>query len=132
MSRAIKFRAWNPRKARMVTQGFKLHCTGEIYSDSAFVMAGDPVMQFTGLTDCYGYEIYDGDIVRDTANQGTVSKVCWGSTGWQMDPCPEARDLGELAERDRLEVIGNIYQDAGLLSPTRWQQDCDTLKSLSE
>jgi uncharacterized phage protein (TIGR01671 family) len=69
MSRVIKFRGWHP-EAKAMTEPFGLGCSrikvhsadGDVFTWEA--ESGFPVMQFTGLLDKNGVEIFDGDIVE--------------------------------------------------------------------
>lgn len=74
------------------------------------------LMQFTGLKDKKGFEIYEGDIVEFTYN-GLFLKgeVVFNNGGWEL----KGVDYGEhfrLIEIVHLcEVVGNIYQHKELL-----------------
>jgi len=71
------------------------------------------LMQFTGLTDKNGKEIYEGDIVRRW--RSPVPKVVewktdrWVYTGFNVS--------SNSKYGNTLEVIGNIYQNPELLNP---------------
>ena len=79
-------------------------------------------MQYTGLKDNNGKEIYEGDIlIRDMG----VSVVVWGVSqtrcGWAMPLIKEDWAYGFNAvalscDGKKLEVIGNIYQNKELLN----------------
>lgn len=65
------------------------------------------VMQFTGLLDCKGKEIYEGDILRWNVD-GTytsVSEIKWSDSEQGFRP----------RVNNTTEVIGNIYEHKNLL-----------------
>ena len=79
------------------------------------------LMQFTGLMDKNGKEIYEGDIVRITAGeewQGMreLDKMCpvkyVGASFCPVDKDDSCYDFGMIEE---IEVIGNIYETPELL-----------------
>lgn len=130
MSREIKFRAWFPLNKRMV---FESDFKGDgIYGEKTefwkrrYLNPSYRVMQYTGLKDKNGKEIYEGDIVNvhvdhDNGWKSTVlntkSKIVWDNelVTWYLPTAFE--ELGQ-AHNDRdstIEVIGNIYENHDLL-----------------
>lgn len=116
----IKYRAWDNEEKRMIDINF--------WNYDRFVW-----MQYTGLKDKNGKEIFGGDIVCfEWQHDGSVNYdyevtgvVEWDSElcqfrifykkSGEMYSCPmQSFDREEMAE-DSLEVIGNIYQDSHLL-----------------
>lgn len=104
MNRVIKFRAWDKNKKEMFDP------VGEMDLNN------DGVMQFTGLKDKNGKEIYEGDIVKDCSDSDLVFEVKWDND-WAGYKLPESFDeeYNYPISQITLEVIGNIYENPELL-----------------
>lgn len=134
--RKIKFRAWSKVFKKMAPENAEFHFDGD-YSHLHFdVFDGNfntdvwdfsecEIMQYTGLKDKNGVEIYEGDIVRSTRYIGghyldTLSDLVYiefNKYEWVIQPV-KARltmpnSLSDL-ESD-CEVIGNIHENKELL-----------------
>ena len=75
------------------------------------------VMQFTGLHDKNGKEIYEGDIVE---NNNEVWDIYYSDDGaWKMGLNGNRTNNDHLFLLEPLhsEVIGNIYENPNLLTP---------------
>ena len=72
------------------------------------------LMQYTGLNDQNGIEIYEGDIVKKSS--GAVGQVVYlkVTAGFKLYNAGQVFDLFE-ADARYLEVIGNIYENPELL-----------------
>jgi uncharacterized phage protein (TIGR01671 family) len=109
MNREIKFRAW--RKNEMVE--FEL---GEVLCDDKLKVLEFkdlPVMQYTGLKDKNGNEIYEGDII-DASGHGGVMVVRYDSP-YNACFCVDNILLGVIDDTD-IEILGNIYENADMLA----------------
>jgi len=112
MSRVLKFRAWDKWQKKMLAphDGDFIGWHGPSNWKSCY-----EVMQFTGLLDSAGVEIYEGDIVRHkyyTAPQKVEYDAhCAGYA-------PFVYDEGNGFEIEYSTVIGNIYEHPSLLERT--------------
>lgn len=138
--REIKFRAWDDGRMFQVKDGSDPQCSEYELLRKLFGMIREDaiVMQFTGLLDKNGREIYEGDHVKisydipedENGNQKprtyAYGTVVWDehSTGWVIE-CKSrmsVNDRGTVmtsiihgAHGER-EVIGNIYQNQNPIS----------------
>ncbi len=128
--RQIKFRAWMKEQKKMIYEGFKINPGGEISTYGLFDRL--ELMQFTGLTDKNGKEIWEGDIVEwDDCSKGEywrVAIVCF-DPDLQYKIIKNIRHSLSASEgsifhhgcfayqdtHNYLEVIGNIYENPELL-----------------
>jgi uncharacterized phage protein (TIGR01671 family) len=141
--REIKFRVWNKREKRMFSTVYQLgsDCWKTTVQDcgdivETFDMKDLCVLQYTGLRDENGIEIYEGDIVSQelrkfvntetsyegkrtekTSNEYVVTLK--GEVRWNRDSFEIYWTHEEGVESRRIntdvEVVGNIYQNPELL-----------------
>ena len=125
--REIKFRAWDEKEKCWVC-GFAIHqngmfsdwagckeVNGKCYADANWEQLKNiphiKIMQYTGLKDKNGREIYEGDIVR-----------CYGGAYWNgvyeynyIIEVKDIRDLNEIVHSENVEILGNKYENPELL-----------------
>lgn len=122
--REIKFRAWDEEQKHLTEVMTLSYRDGQLdcvhYSRKGGCYMHDPesyvLMQYTGLHDKKGKEIYEGDIIKLRGAPPFV--VEWDKRGaWFLKQ--EAGSLpfiGTLIRGNVCEVIGNIYESPELLS----------------
>lgn len=76
-----------------------------------------PLMQFTGLKDKNGKEIYEGDILLHKALDIRNVPVIWWGSGWYVGyDDGKYHNVTALDYLGDCEVIGNIYENPELLT----------------
>lgn len=123
----FKLRFWD-KKTRRMRKVWSLTPFGPVACDSTKTgMHREPldncvIMQCTGVKDKHGKLIYEWDIVKETTRGNSVSfyKVVWdinqaygiNSPGFQL---VEPKTHACTPFSDKIEVIGNIYENPELL-----------------
>ena len=114
--REIKFRAWNQAEKKMIVNRVGFHYEQHPYTK--WDDCGDDLilMQYTGLKDKNGKEIYEGDVVKfipkDFEDGITWERVVrWQD--WGAVLCPQG--FPDWTKVKDVEIIGNIYKNPELL-----------------
>lgn len=142
MNREIKFRAWDTVSKKFLDpwpEGF--HVIGETtcfdligqqlkdmrpQQTTLELINGVEIMQYTGLKDKNGKEIWEGDWVK--AERGEIGDIdflngrfCWSQGGahWNIVYDDEHHNVKDeqFTECLDLEVIGNVYETPSLSQP---------------
>lgn len=152
-NREIKFRAWDSINSKWLLGydypnlgGFSMMGEVMAFGEWQHVLASFKIedwdkiilMQFTGLKDKNGKEIYEGDVIRITAGhptwtksnfkvvffEGAFSLCCMDGMSGRDKPCSFINYSDLCVENgynedlsSYVEVIGNIYENPELLQP---------------
>jgi len=106
--REIKFKIWDEYKEEMRYIGDleEIHL-----SQDEIDFANCEILQYTGLKDKNGVEIYEGDLV-ETINFDRL-RVEWDYDRWGLfDGICNEEDFANASE---IKVIGNIYENKELI-----------------
>ena len=130
MSKEIKFRAWDKETGKMHYQINKprtdenindeliiqFDCTGYSARTKNKYIGSDCLMQYTGLKDKNGKEIFEGDVVFSESNQYyKQDEIVWDcyDMGWDIGK----KDSWKLRSpmSSKTEIIGSIYENPELM-----------------
>lgn len=139
MKREIKFRAWDTEIKEMFPvvevqwdvkgiSGYTVDCESGTIGTYNSALPDIKIMQFTGLLDKNGTEIYEGCVVRfwEGEHREYIEKVyfdngAFGVRSWRgIAPLQEymTEDDDIYGQISCAEVIGNIYENPELLKKT--------------
>lgn len=116
--REIKFRAWYKDAEQMLNVRDINFCGEDL---DAYEMEGDwlsfqdvELMQYTGLKDKNGKEIYEGDIVKEDFS---IGKVTFNQGCLEIDWIKNYNSWSDTLRFHvkHIEVVGNIYENSDLL-----------------
>lgn len=118
-NREIKFRAWSELQDKMITWEDLLRGDGIAGKMSEMFTDGTILMQYTGLKDKNGVEIYEGDILKREAGElmkgeqwrEIIREVRWNNGSFIYADWK----LGEFIADNEVEIIGNIHEHPHLL-----------------
>lgn len=143
MNRKIKFRAWLPNIKKMTYE----HTVEELTKGNLWNMDGETNcsiiwLQYTGLKDKNGKEIYESDIVkandyvgivkygefdiykmiREQSDEAADLLTCTSGYGWYISFQDGTDYLFDNNTEEWLEVIGNIYENPELLEASNGER----------
>ena len=118
--REIKFRAYDKKDNEMFYSSMYQDKTSMAYGLGNFLSEcgdiEDTLMQYTGLKDKNGIDVYEGDVGNDKFNNKVIIK--WNEQFY----CYALLTIDEIIKddwnfdlNDFIEIIGNIYENPELL-----------------
>ena len=115
--RIIKFRAWHEKLERMIFAGFSIGVGGgTLWKDESGKSWGDlELLQYTGLKDKNGKEIYEGDIVRLDHWSPKEYIVEFNRGAFCFKHNKDDASYNDCKYLEKCEVIGNIHENPELL-----------------
>jgi uncharacterized phage protein (TIGR01671 family) len=132
--RDIKFRAWDKDRNMM--------CTDPKWVEYRHLLSGEMVavnynrngkeqeltiLQYTGLKDSKGVEIYEGDVVTgrtNTRGEAVRGTVVYEDAEWLIEQSDDQFPMCcfGAVHHSSINIIGNIHQHPELLTPSEVEQ----------
>ena len=118
--REIKFRAWNVLDKKMLNWGDIFHLPAwEIFPGTPEQRPFN-IMQYTGMEDKNGREIYEGDIIKyDDAGGEAHTQVVRYDDEMGAFGCDRGALMDHFNCMWEIEVLGNIYENPEILKDTK-------------
>ena len=121
--REIKFRVWDSKVKELNYESateILLNVQLGVYKKSVYKDYPFSFMQYTGLKDKKGVEIYEGDVVKSTLPRNKffddIAKVVFRKGSFMMKSVEFEDETSCLIDSEQfIEVIGNIYESSELL-----------------
>jgi uncharacterized phage protein (TIGR01671 family) len=129
----FKFKAWNKKTNKMIDlyKLTPLALDSRLNQDGVFIPFDEDfqILQFTGLSDKNGRDIFEGDII-DNGKKHTPSKgaVVYSQASFRVCCIDEESGIynmlltGQMCS-GKVEIIGNIYENKSLLEKTNGQNN---------
>ena len=121
MDREIKFRAWDAYQKKMYSWSKlgRLNRENSLSLWNCLIQVVKHIipMQYTGRNDKNGIEVYSDDIVKAWTKDGAtiIGKVVIESDETVIETTDHQWLVASFTVLDRLEVIGNIYENPELV-----------------
>ena len=117
--RELKFRVWDKKKRKMAhVVMIDLSMNRCLVTDmkDLWEIKDPDIMQYTGLKDKNGREIYDGDIIVSGSGNIYVVMVTRYGSGYGFDIKKIGFDKKSQNWNDEIKIMGNIYENPELLN----------------
>ncbi|MCE2688198.1 MAG: YopX family protein [Rickettsiales bacterium] len=106
----IKFKGWDKQQNKMLGIDWAITAQGGFFNISEYTYEDDPIiMQFTGLIDKNGQEIYEGDLIKTPDNRILPVIFKEGCFGFENNLENKQFNCFTKALASAIEVVGNIH-----------------------